>query len=42
MKLKALILVFLIFLLSIPVANAEDALDWYTRGTVCPDSRELR
>ncbi len=32
MKSKALCLVFLIGLLCIPVANAEDALDWYTKG----------
>ena len=32
MKSKALFLIILIFLLSIPAVNAEDALDWYTKG----------
>lgn len=32
MKSKALLLIILVFLLSIPAVNAEDALDWYTRG----------
>jgi tetratricopeptide (TPR) repeat protein len=32
MKSKALYLILIIFLLSIPVVNAEDALDWYAKG----------
>src|SRR5665647_704704 len=32
MKSKALFLIFLLILLFIPVVQAEDALDWYTRG----------
>ena len=32
MKSKALVLVFLMYLLSIPVMCAEDSVDWYVKG----------
>ena len=32
MKSKVLFLIFLLIILLIPVAHAEDALDWYTKG----------
>ena len=32
MKSKVVFLIFLLIILLIPVAQAEDALDWYTKG----------